>query len=512
MRIPVSALSLLILLACDGSHSHDAPKEPEEKTGQVTVWGDRFEIFAEHKLIVAGVPTTFVTHVTDLKTLEPRREGPVTFVMQLGTDPHVESTDPAPARAGIYTPKLTFSKPGAWDVSLRIPIDGAESVVLLPRFTVYASKDDAQKAPEQEAPEGISFLKEQQWKVLTKTEPVARRRLVERLRVPATVTARPGARALVVPPIAGRILTLPGRSMPSLGERVEAGQALAMVQPPFSDLAVKIVEAEANVVRAKLALDQAELSHARIKRLVAENAKPERELQEADFAVRSARAAHETAVALRGVYEKSGAVLIHNLPVLELKSPIAGIVVQIGVAIGEFVDTERSAFTVLDASVIHIEARIAEADIPRLAATRGALYETQDARGRFETIPTEPVFVGLDIDPSSRTLPVVYEVKNADGRLRAGQALTLHIESARAEDALAVPLSAIVDEDARPIAFVQLSGETFEKRHLKLGIRDGDFVQVLDGLGEGDRVTTKDAFAIRLASVSSVIPAHGHAH
>ena len=80
------------------------------------------------------------------------------------------------------------------------------------------------------------------------------------------------------------------------------------------------------------------------------------------------------------------------------------------------------------------------------------------------------------------------------------------------EEALVVPVSALVDEDGRAVAFVQVSGETFEKRDLTLGIRDGAFVQVLSGLAEGERVVTKGAYAIRLASVSTTIPAHGHAH
>ena len=77
---------------------------------------------------------------------------------------------------------------------------------------------------------------------------------------------------------------------------------------------------------------------------------------------------------------------------------------------------------------------------------------------------------------------------------------------------MAIPDSAIVEEGGQPVAFVQVSGETFQKRELTLGIRDGNWVQVLTGVSEGERVVTKGAMAIRLASVSSVIPAHGHAH
>jgi multidrug efflux pump subunit AcrA (membrane-fusion protein) len=77
---------------------------------------------------------------------------------------------------------------------------------------------------------------------------------------------------------------------------------------------------------------------------------------------------------------------------------------------------------------------------------------------------------------------------------------------------VAIPESAIVDEDGKPAAFVQVSGETFQKRELTLGIRDSGFVQVLAGLAEGERVATKGAYSIKLASISTSIPAHGHAH
>ena len=109
-------------------------------------------------------------------------------------------------------------------------------------------------------------------------------------------------------------------------------------------------------------------------------------------------------------------------------------------------------------------------------------------------------------------MSLVYEVPNPDGRLRIGMSLTVYVETARAEEALVVPTSALVDEDGRTVAFVQLAGETFEKRDLTLGIRDGPVVQVLGGLSEGERVVTQGAYAVRLASVSTTLPAHGHAH
>lgn len=118
----------------------------------------------------------------------------------------------------------------------------------------------------------------------------------------------------------------------------------------------------------------------------------------------------------------------------------------------------------------------------------------------------------MQVEAGTRTVPLIYEVKNPDNLLRVGQSVNLFVETARTEEALAIPSAAIVEEDGRPIAFVQVAGETFQKRDLTLGIRDGNWVQVLSGINEGERVVTKGAYAVRLASVSSAIPAHGHVH
>ena len=120
--------------------------------------------------------------------------------------------------------------------------------------------------------------------------------------------------------------------------------------------------------------------------------------------------------------------------------------------------------------------------------------------------------VGLEVDAVTRTVPLLYETTNREGRLRVGQSVILHVETAQVKEAVVIPESAIVEEGDQPIAFVQISGETFEKREIQTGARDAGFVQVVEGIREGERVVTKGAYAIRLSTLTGVIPAHGHAH
>jgi membrane fusion protein, heavy metal efflux system len=524
----VPSLAAVLLLGCnrntDPAHDDDHHHGEEPKTAQITVWGERHEIFAEHRFVVANTPTKFVTHVTDMKTLQPRREGPIKFLLRLGQDVPVEQTEKSPARAGIYEAMLTFPKAGDWNVTVVVPAEDGEKAIVLPPVKVFATKHDADHGEAHEAPEGIGFLKEQQWKILSGTEPVTKRRLVERLRLPAVVAARPGSQAQVMPPIGGRLLPPPDRAMPMVGDKVEAGQTLALVQPSFSEVGARFVEAEGEVVRAKLALEQADLTLKRTQKLAQAEAKSERELREAEYALKTAQAKYDAALALQATYRKVGTNLLEGKepgfiaqPTIELKSPIAGtLVAQLGAAVGEFISAEKAVFSVLDSATVFLKAEIPEANVKRLASAKDATYELPDDAGQFVPIAGggggRLVYLGLQVDSTTRTVPLVYEVKNADARLRVGQALDLHVETARSEDALAIPDSAIVDEDGKSIAFVQVSGETFQKRDLKLGIKDGNWVQVLSGLTEGERVVTKGAYAVRLASVSTAIPAHGHVH
>jgi hypothetical protein len=75
-----------------------------------------------------------------------------------------------------------------------------------------------------------------------------------------------------------------------------------------------------------------------------------------------------------------------------------------------------------------------------------------------------------------------------------------------------VPGSAVLDEDGRPICYVQVEGERFEKRELTIGGRDESRAVVLAGLRAGERVVTGAAYQVRLASLSTSVPAEGHAH
>ena len=309
----------------DGSHADE-----EERVAQMTFWGDRYEIFMEHRYLVAEKRVNFVTHITDRETAEPRRAGPVGFVLSDGQGEPIEQTVSEPARDGIYIPTLSFPRPGEWTVALLIPSEGKEHVVELPLFTVHRTQNDADLAAAgaDSHDDGIALLKEQQWKIGLKTLPAEQRNVVERLHLVGEVTAPPNRRAHVAPLIAG-ILQAPGREgLPGIGDVVREGEILARIQPPLVgadvlsyagnrmsiktlevELRVKKSEAEAAGLKAEVALEQASLTLARTRTLHERDAKSDRELEEASGAHRAAETDLKASRLLAESYEEALAEL-----------------------------------------------------------------------------------------------------------------------------------------------------------------------------------------------------------
>lgn len=191
-----------------GPAGHSHAEDGQGKTSQVTVWGERFEVFLEHPFLVAGVGSEFVTHISDLTTGQPRTDGPVVFALTDESGAGIEHVSPAPARAGIYLPELVFPAAGRWAITLRVPVDGHEHVVVLPPVTVYASEAEADAAPAADEPEGISFLKEQQWPIGMRVEPVVVRPFGQRrgLAIPQSAVVEDHGEQIVHVQVAGETL------------------------------------------------------------------------------------------------------------------------------------------------------------------------------------------------------------------------------------------------------------------------------------------------------------------
>jgi RND family efflux transporter MFP subunit len=193
-----------------------------------------------------------------------------------------------------------------------------------------------------------------------------------------------------------------------------------------------------------------------------------------------------------------------------VRAPISGIISASSAVSGSNVELGRVLFRIVDTNSLYVSGLVPESEFSKLRQLSGAEIEMPDS-GQIRPA-NRLVAVGRLVDSETRTVPVTYEVDNRDHRLAVNQTVFLRLLFTPVAKTAVIPEAAIIDDAGRSVVFVQKGGETFLRRPVKLGVRNSGIVQVLDGINVGDRVVTKGAYLIRLSTMSSAVPAHGHVH
>ncbi|WP_083968028.1 efflux RND transporter periplasmic adaptor subunit [Hyalangium minutum] len=336
---------------------------------------------------------------------------------------------------------------------------------------------------------GISIAKETQFLLEIRTERVRTRSVEARLVAPGKVIPRTDRYAQVASPVPG-IVMASGSGVPLVGQKVKKGQVLATVQQSLSaseatGLSTGLIQAEAESTRAQAALEQARRDLARLESL--QGVVAEKDVQQAQLAVRTAEQELNRARSAREVL--SGARQGQGTTRFTLTAPIDGVLVEARATVGEQVDPSRPLFTVLDASVVWVEARVYENDVARVEAATGALVHSAAYEGQH--FAARLYHVGQVVDEGTRSVRVLFELDNREGRLRPGMFVDVAIGAGGRQQALAVPEAAVIEEEGRSFVFLHTGPEQFERREVVLGVRDGEWRAVRQGVREGDRVVVR---------------------
>ena len=235
-------------------------------------------------------------------------------------------------------------------------------------------------------------------------------------------------------------------------------------------------------------------------------------IQEA--ALEAAKRSLESLSAVRDRVNEIGEVVEQPDNRIALSSPVSGTVVQVNATSGAHVEPNQTLFRIIDLSRIWIRADIYETDLPQVAATRGASvevlglvpFEITEYNGRL-------LMIGDVVDAQTRTIPMVWEISNPGRRLKVGMLVQVRIRTGEQVKTLAIPESAVFQEENKFVVYVQVAGETFERRIVQTGIKDRGLVQIVGGLSAGERVVIEGGYEVGLAARSTNLPTgEGHVH
>lgn len=199
-----------------------------------------------------------------------------------------------------------------------------------------------------------------------------------------------------------------------------------------------------------------------------------------------------------------------------VRSPIAGVVMARDLTLGQTVEPTARVFSIADPSEVWVTAAIFDQDVASVRPDQPATIRVQ---GLGDTVfKGRVVQVGPQVDEKTRTLPVRVAIRNGSGGagalLRPGMFATVELEKSRAAGRVVVPVAAIQTVGGESVVFVETPlGESasYQRRPVKTGARDGEVVEIVDGLGDGERVVVSNAYLLKSEFERSKI-GQGHGH
>ncbi len=360
---------------------------------------------------------------------------------------------------------------------------------------------------------------------------------VEKTTIEHTVTAQailfPKQQAAIVPKISAPVQ----KFLVNRGSRVRQGQLLAVLEnrdlaaavqdtkgtydqqqasyetTTGASLPEEIQKAEADLQQAQQALDAQEKVFQSRQQLFEQGALPRKELDQSRVDVTAARnqyaiakqhldklmaigkqqelkAAAGQLESAKGKYLGAEAQLSYS----EIRSPIQGVITDRPLYPGEMAAAGTPLLTVMDLSSV-----IAKAHIPQSEASALKLGDkgTITVPGIEGPIEGKVTVVSPALDANSTTVEVWVEAKNPKQELKPGTSVALSITAQTIKDALVVPATSVLTapDGTSTLLLAGSDGRAHQKK-VSLGIRNGDDVQILEGVTESDKVVSNGAYGL----------------
>lgn len=488
--------AIIIFVGCGKNENQEVQQVHEHPAISVTQYTDATEIFMEYPTLVINEEAKFLIHLTDLKDFKAVTQGKLAIEFKSNTGVKVNYIIEEPTRPGIYIPSVTLSKPGIYTMTMEFDGNQVSDIIVVQDIIVYSGEIEVPHNDEQESA-SISFLKEQQWKIEFANEPVTKRKMQKSVIASGEIIAKPEYYSKVVSPVSGIVLNKNNTSLKTVGTFVKKGSTLLNISPS-ADVGNNIQKLKSDYLLAKSELE-------RIESLYKLKAVSKKRFVEASFDLEAKSLSYNSVSELVNITEKGYSIL----------APISGYIQDVYFPLGSQIESGHELFTIVNPSKLLLKANVpsSQSDVATNSIDASFKVEGMEEEYSIKKLNGKRISISAGINKSNRTISVYYEFDNPKNRIKIGMYAEAFLKDGNTSEYTSIPESAIINEDGIKTAYVQLEGESFDRRILTIGVIDNGYVQVLDGLNVGERVVTKGAYQVRLVSLSpdSEI-GHGHVH
>jgi multidrug efflux pump subunit AcrA (membrane-fusion protein) len=280
-----------------------------------------------------------------------------------------------------------------------------------------------------------------------------------------------------------------------------------------ASLPEEIRKAEADAQQARQALDAQEKIFQSRQQLFEQGALPRKELDQSRVDITQARNQYDIATkhldalmavgkqqelkaaagqleSAKGKYLGAQAQFGYS----EIRSPIDGVVTDRPLYPGEMAAAGTPLIIVMDVSSVIAKAHIPQSDAALLKVGDAGTMTVPGIEGAIEGKVT---VVSPALDPNSTTVEVWLEAKNPKHALKPGTSVQLSLTAQTIKDALVVPASSVLTApDGTSTVMLAGNDGVAHQQAVKLGIRNGDDVQILEGVTANDKVVANGAYGL----------------
>lgn len=383
---------------------------------------------------------------------------------------------------------MWFLRPAAKPPSAAAEKGGAEKT---------AADKPASDKPGADAPDTVQLSAAALERAQVKTVEVTKRSLTQPLAASGRIQINEDASVRVGTPVEGRV----SKVLVKVGDTVRAGQTVVLVHSH------ELAQAQADHAKARVAIKRAEKNlayahaeKARADRLLEAKAISVREQMRATADVNAATAELEAARAEMRRAEE----FLHHLGAsaegaedVPISAPMGGVVLKRNVTVGTVVNPATDLLTIANLSSVWAVAEVPEKQASAVRA--GLPVQLTVAAFGDRPVAGRVTYIGETLNPETRTVQVRCLIQNPNGQLRPEMYVVVNIDTGQSAPLLVVPREAVNEVKGERVVFVATGKDTFEKKPVQTGREQGEWVEVVSGLSEGQRVVTRGGFFIKSA-------------
>ena len=255
------------------------------------------------------------------------------------------------------------------------------------------------------------------------------------------------------------------------------------------------------VVRARIAYETATADYERIARLLENRLATQAEYNAAKERYETTRIAYESLAKQ------------HNTNGTGIHAQQGGYIKNCLVSEGDYVSMGQPLIITTSQNRLYLHAEVAQRYFAELHNIETANFRTSFGNNYYQlaNMGGKLLSYGKSVGANSHFVTMTFSFEGRSD-LMPGSSVEIYLLGRQQEGTIVLPKSALIEEQGNYFVYVQLCPESYSKQEVKLGMTNGNDIEIISGLTAGQAVVTQGAYHVKLASTSNALPAHNHEH